>query len=60
MPKKLKVTLVRSVIGKMSDQKATVRALGIRRLNHFVIHEDNPSIRGMIRKVEHLLKVEKV
>jgi large subunit ribosomal protein L30 len=60
MPKKIKITLVRSAIGRMSDQKATIRALGIHRLYHSVIHEDNPSIRGMIRKVEHLLKVEKV
>ncbi|MDN5293873.1 MAG: large subunit ribosomal protein [Eubacteriales bacterium] len=57
---KLKVTLVRSLIGKPQDQRDTVRALGLRKLNSTVIKEDNPQIRGMIRKVAHLLKVEEI
>ncbi|MCH7759866.1 50S ribosomal protein L30 [candidate division TA06 bacterium] len=60
MGNKLKITQIRSAIGRKYDQKATVRALGIHRLHQSVIHEDNPSIRGMVRKVEHLLKVEKL
>jgi len=60
MEKKLKITLVRSIIGKRYDMKATIRALGIHRLHQSVVHRDDPSIRGMIRKVEHLLKVEEV
>ena len=55
---KLKITQVRSAICRVEKQKLTIRALGIRRLNHFVIHEDTPQIRGMIRVVHHLVKVE--
>lgn len=64
MPKKetsgktLRVTLVRSAIGFSKDQKATVRALGLRRLHQTVEHKDTPAVRGMITKVIHLLKVE--
>ncbi len=57
---KLKVTLVKSGIGYSQDQKRTLRALGFRRLNQSVVHEDSGSIRGMIIKVRHLLKVEEV
>lgn len=57
MPK-LKVTLKRSPIGYNETQKRTVRALGLRRLHQTVIHEDNPTIRGMIQRVPHLVKVE--
>jgi large subunit ribosomal protein L30 len=57
---KLKVTLVKSGIGYSQDQKRTLRALGFRRLNQSVIHEDSGSVRGMIIKVRHLLKVEEV
>jgi len=55
---KVKVTLVRSVIGRPKDQKATVTALGLRRLNHTVEVVDNPQVRGMIKKVSHLLSIE--
>ena len=55
---KLKITQVRSAIKRYEIQKRTIRALGIRRLNHTVIHEDTPQIRGMIRVVHHLVKVE--
>jgi large subunit ribosomal protein L30 len=57
---KLKVTLIKSGIGYSQDQKRTLRALGFRRLNQSVVHEDSGSIRGMITKVRHLLKVEEV
>lgn len=57
---KLKVTLVKSGIGYSQDQKRTLRALGFRRLNQSVVHEDSSPIRGMIVKVRHLLKVEEV
>ena len=58
MAHKLKVTLVRSTIDRTQTQKATVRGLGLRRLNHSVILEDSQAIRGMIRKVQHLVAVE--
>ena len=58
MSSKLKITWVKSAIGFPRDQKDTIRALGLRRLNASVIKEDNPSIRGMIYKVRHLGKVE--
>ncbi len=60
MAKKLKITLVKSPIGYSYDQKDTVKRLGLRKLNKTVIKEDNPQIRGMIRKVKHLLKVEEI
>jgi len=55
---KLKITQVRSAINRIEKQKRTIRALGIRRLHHTVVHEDTPQIRGMIRVVHHLVKVE--
>lgn len=58
--KHLQVTLVRSAIGFDKTQKATVNALGLRKLNHTVVHVDTPQIRGMIFKVQHLVKVEEV
>lgn len=54
----LKITLVRSLIGRPEDQKVTVRTMGLTRLNHSVIKEDTPQLRGMINKVSHLVKVE--
>jgi len=60
MPRRLKIQQVRSAIGRKSDQARTIRALGIRKLNHTVVHDDTPQIRGMIGKVKHLLKVEEV
>jgi large subunit ribosomal protein L30 len=56
--KTLKVTLVKSLIGRKQDQRATVRGLGLRRLHHTVVLEDTPAIRGMVTKVAYLLKVE--
>jgi len=56
---KLKITLVKSVIGYSKDQQMTVRALGLGKIRTTAEQEDNPVIRGMIHKVEHLVKVEK-
>ena len=60
MSQKLKITQVRSAIGRHISQKKTVRALGIRKMHQTVIHDDTPQIRGMITKVRHLLVVEEV
>ena len=57
---KLKVTQVRSVIHRPKDQKQTVRRLGLHRIRHSVIKDDRPEIRGMIAKVQHLVRVEEV
>lgn len=57
---KLKITLVRSVIGTPDTQRKTVRSLGLRKLNSFSILPDSPTIRGQIHKVEHLVTVEEV
>jgi large subunit ribosomal protein L30 len=54
----LKITYVRSVIGQKPDAKKTVRALGLRRLNQTVQHDDSPQLRGMVHKVRHLVRVE--
>jgi large subunit ribosomal protein L30 len=56
--KALRVTLVKSPIGYTVDQKATVRALGLRRMNQTVEHKDSPAIRGMLNKIIHLIKIE--
>ena len=54
MANKLQITLTRSVIGRPQDQRETVKALGLRKLNQTVEQQDNPAIRGMINKVAHL------
>lgn len=54
----IKVTLVKSVIGRIESHRATVKGLGLRRLNHTVVVEDTPAIRGMINAVSYLVKVE--
>jgi large subunit ribosomal protein L30 len=56
----LRIKYVRSAIGYPQDQKDTIRALGLRKLQHTVEHNDNPAVRGMIRKVIHLVQVEEV
>ena len=56
--KTLKVTLVRGVIGTRESHRATVRGLGLRRINHTVELEDTPAVRGMINKVSYLVKCE--
>ena len=58
MASKLKITQIRSVIDRLENQKRTIKALGLGRPNYVVVHEDTPQIRGMIRKVVHLIKVE--
>ncbi len=55
---KLKITLVNSPIGSNEKQKRTLVALGLRKLNHSVIKDDTPEIRGMVQKIIHLLHVE--
>jgi len=57
MPEKLKVTYRKSAIGYARDQKATIAALGLKRLNQTVEHSDSPQLRGMLRKVRHLVEV---
>lgn len=57
---KLKITLTGSPIGRKFDQRATAEALGLRKMNSTVVHEDVPQIRGMINKIKHLLTVEEV
>ena len=57
---KVRLKLTRSVIGQPKDQKDTVRALGLRKLNQEVEKESTPQIEGMIRKVRHLLQISKV
>jgi len=54
----VKVTLIKSVIGRIESHRASVRGLGLRRLNHSVVVLDTPENRGMINKVGYLLKVE--
>lgn len=57
---KIRVTYTKSAIGYAWDQKATVRALGLRRLQQTVEHDDSRTIRGMVRKVRHLVTVQEV
>jgi large subunit ribosomal protein L30 len=60
MPRKLKITQIKSSSKRRFDQAETLRALGIKRMQHTVEHNDTPQIRGMIHKIVHLLKVEEV
>lgn len=55
---KIKITLVKSLIGRKKDHIATVNALGLRKINNSRVHEGTPQVMGMIKKVEYLLKVE--
>jgi large subunit ribosomal protein L30 len=57
---RLKVTQRRSVIDRPKDQKATIRRLGLHRINDSVVKDDRPDIRGMIEKVRHLVTIEEV
>jgi large subunit ribosomal protein L30 len=57
---KLKITQIRSTIGRIKKQKEIIRALGIRKLYQSVVHKDTPQIRGMIEGVKHLVKVEEI
>ena len=58
--RRLRITLVKSVIGYRESQRLTVKSLGLRRIRQSVIHYDSPSIQGMLNKVNHLVTVEEV
>ncbi len=58
--KQLKITQRRSLIDYPDKQRRTMQALGLRRINHSVIHVDSPQVRGMIAKVAHLVEVEEL
>lgn len=58
MAKKLRITLMRSPIGQKPKQRATVEALGLRKIRQTVERPDDPSVRGMINRVAHLVEVE--
>ena len=60
MARQLEIRQHRSAIKRQKAQKLTLEALGIKRLHHKVLHEDSPSIRGMIRKVAHLVEVREI
>ncbi len=60
MEKKLKITLAKSTIAALPKHKKTVRALGLHKTYHTVVQPDNEAIRGMIKQVKHLVKVEEV
>jgi large subunit ribosomal protein L30 len=57
---KLQITLVRSLIGRNEKQRATVAALGLKKIRQSVVLNDGPAIRGMVNAVNHLVKVEEV
>jgi len=57
---KLKITLMKSIIGQKDDQIATVQALGLKKIRYTVVKEDNAAMRGMIFKVKHLVSVEEI
>jgi large subunit ribosomal protein L30 len=57
---RLKITLVRSLSKSKEDQIATVKALGLKKIGSYVEQNDNPQIRGMIKKVSHLISVEEI
>jgi len=57
---KIKITLKKSTIGCNRKQRETVKGLGLRRINHFVVREDIPEIRGMINKIPHMLSVTEI
>jgi len=60
MSKQLEITLKRSVIGRKENQVKTVKALGLKKLNDTVVHNDSPAIRGMVQTVSHLIAVKEL
>jgi large subunit ribosomal protein L30 len=60
MENKIRIKQIRSAIGRLENQKRTIRALGIKKLGHSVEHIDSPAIRGMVNMVKHLVLVEEV
>ena len=59
MAKTIKITQIKSAIGYTKNQKATIKALGLTKLNQTVTHKDTPTILGMVNTVKHLLRIEK-
>jgi large subunit ribosomal protein L30 len=57
---KLKITQVRGTIRTKPEHRGTMKALGLRRISSTVVHEDSPSLQGMLRKVNHLITIEEV
>ena len=57
---KIKITQVKSIIGRPEKQKKTLTALGLKKMNQTVDHEATPQVLGMVKKIAHLLKVEEV
>ena len=60
MAKKVKIKQIRSAIGRLKNQKLTVKALGLKKVGSTVIHDDSPAVRGMINTVSHLVTIEDV
>ena len=58
--KRIRIQLVRSVIGRLPEQRRTVKALGLKKINSTVEHDANPVILGMVNAVSHLVKVEEI
>ncbi len=58
--KRIKVTLVKSVIGTLPAQRRTVKALGLKRIGSSVEHDANPVIKGMVRAISHMVRVEEI
>ncbi len=58
--KRIKVTLVKSVIGTIPAHRRTVKALGLKKIGSSVMHDASPAIKGMVRAVSHLVKVEEI
>jgi large subunit ribosomal protein L30 len=58
MAGEIKITQVRSIIGRPPKHRRTIRALGLKKMNQTVVHKDTPNIRGMINQVSYLVKVE--
>jgi len=57
---KIKITLVKSQIGRLQNQKKTIEALGLRKINQVVEHNVTPQILGMVNKVKHLISIEEI
>jgi len=55
---KIKITQIKSLIDRPKKQKETLKALGLKKINHSVVHEATPQIKGMIAKIDHLVRVE--
>ena len=60
MSAKIKITQTRSIINRPKNQKRTIKALGIHRMHHSVVHEITPQILGMVNKVRHLVETEEI